>query len=136
MTAIDGTLISAGTPVAVANGSVTLNADGTLTFTPTANFNGQTSFTYQAGHGLRYQFFDATGFQNDFASVDEIPTVGNVRGFVTDFNVNALALNRSVNTSFFGIRYTGAIDSRPAAPTRSTRHQTTARRSISTASGS
>ncbi|CAB3713424.1 Ig-like domain-containing protein [Achromobacter spanius] len=51
ITAIDGNAIVVGTPVAVANGSVTLKADGTLDFTPTTDFNGPTSFTYTVTSG-------------------------------------------------------------------------------------
>jgi hypothetical protein len=45
--AIDATPIATDATVPVANGSVTLNADGTLTFAPAADFNGETSFTYR-----------------------------------------------------------------------------------------
>nr|WP_275066890.1 tandem-95 repeat protein [Achromobacter spanius] len=51
ITAIDGTAILVGMPVAVANGSVTLKADGTIDFTPTTDFNGPTSFTYTVTSG-------------------------------------------------------------------------------------
>ena len=34
-----------------ANGTVTLNADGSFTYTPNANFNGTDSFTYTANDG-------------------------------------------------------------------------------------
>ncbi|WP_175121098.1 Ig-like domain-containing protein, partial [Achromobacter spanius] len=51
ITAIDGNAVLVGTPVAVANGSVTLKADGTLDFAPTANYNGSTSFTYTVTSG-------------------------------------------------------------------------------------
>ncbi|MBL7563156.1 tandem-95 repeat protein [Legionella bononiensis] len=40
-----------GGTVGVANGTVLLNADGTLSFTPTANYNGSTSFTYTVTSG-------------------------------------------------------------------------------------
>ena len=43
---IDGGPIAVGETVAVAHGSVTLNDDGTLTFTPASDFNGETSFEY------------------------------------------------------------------------------------------
>ena len=43
---IDGGPIAVGETVAVAHGSVTLNEDGTLTFTPASDFNGETSFAY------------------------------------------------------------------------------------------
>ncbi|PLP59418.1 hypothetical protein CYK37_08820 [Mesorhizobium loti] len=53
VTQINGTNIAPGNSVAVTGGTVTLNADGTLTFTPAANFNGSPSFTYTVsdGHG-------------------------------------------------------------------------------------
>ncbi|KTD57407.1 beta strand repeat-containing protein [Legionella shakespearei] len=51
ITAINDTAIAIGNPVTVAHGTVTLNADGTLSFTPTANYNGSTSFTYTVSSG-------------------------------------------------------------------------------------
>ncbi|GGG05046.1 hypothetical protein GCM10010924_37040 [Rhizobium wenxiniae] len=51
ITAINGSSIVANGVVAVANGTVRLNANGTLTFTPTADYNGQTSFTYTVTSG-------------------------------------------------------------------------------------
>nr|WP_115148751.1 cadherin-like domain-containing protein [Legionella quateirensis] len=45
ITAINGTAIAVGGTVAVANGTV-FKCNGTLSFTPTANYNGSTSFTY------------------------------------------------------------------------------------------
>jgi VCBS repeat-containing protein len=53
ITQIDGTAIAVGASVNVAGGSITLNANGTLTFTPSLNYNGSPSFTYTVldGHG-------------------------------------------------------------------------------------
>ncbi|WP_282705519.1 tandem-95 repeat protein [Legionella moravica] len=51
ITAINGTAIAVGGSVAVANGTVLLNANGTLSFTPAANYNGTTSFTYTVTSG-------------------------------------------------------------------------------------
>ncbi|SFU17467.1 Ig-like domain-containing protein [Mesorhizobium sp. YR577] len=51
VTQINGTNIAPGGSVAVTGGTVTLNANGTLTFTPTANFNGAPSFTYTISDG-------------------------------------------------------------------------------------
>jgi Ca2+-binding RTX toxin-like protein len=53
VTQINGTAISVGSPVAISGGSISLGADGKLTYTPTADFNGTPSFTYTIsdGHG-------------------------------------------------------------------------------------
>ena len=52
ISAVDGQAISAGGPaVAVTNGSVVLNADQTLTFTPAADFNGTVDFSYTVTSG-------------------------------------------------------------------------------------
>ncbi|MFO0180645.1 MAG: beta strand repeat-containing protein, partial [bacterium] len=51
ITQINGTAIAVGGSVAVTGGSVTLNANGALTFTPTANWNGSPSFTYTLSDG-------------------------------------------------------------------------------------
>jgi VCBS repeat-containing protein len=47
----DGDLLTAVLVAGPANGSLTLNADGSFTYTPAANFNGVDSFTYQASDG-------------------------------------------------------------------------------------
>ena len=52
ITAVNGSAITAGgAAVAVANGSVTLNALGQLAFTPAADFSGPASFTYTVSAG-------------------------------------------------------------------------------------
>ncbi|WP_423202767.1 tandem-95 repeat protein [Legionella moravica] len=51
ITAINGLDIVSGGTVSVSNGTVLLNANGTLTFTPVANYNGNTSFTYTVTSG-------------------------------------------------------------------------------------
>jgi VCBS repeat-containing protein len=51
ITAIDGASIVAGGSVAVSNGTVTLQASGALTFVPTPNYSGTTSFTYTVASG-------------------------------------------------------------------------------------
>lgn len=53
VTAINGSAITLASPVAIANaGTVSLNANGTLTFTPLANFNGTPSFSYTVSDGF------------------------------------------------------------------------------------
>jgi len=48
---VNGQALAVGQSVAVANGTVTLNADGTLLFTPDAGFVGLTRFTYTVTSG-------------------------------------------------------------------------------------
>ena len=48
---VDGDVLSAVLDSIPAHGSVTLNGDGSLTYTPAANFNGGDSFTYHANDG-------------------------------------------------------------------------------------
>ncbi|XKH61756.1 Ig-like domain-containing protein [Halomonas sediminis] len=47
----DGDALSVGTLTLPDNGSLTLNADGTLTYTPDTYFYGEDSFTYRASDG-------------------------------------------------------------------------------------
>ena len=51
ISAINGTAITVGGSVMVDNGSVTLKADGTLDFAPTANYNGLVVFSYTVVSG-------------------------------------------------------------------------------------
>ncbi len=50
-TDIDGPALSATIVTPAANGTVGLNANGSFTYTPNANFNGVDSFTYRASDG-------------------------------------------------------------------------------------
>ncbi|MFN9916665.1 MAG: Ig-like domain-containing protein, partial [Pirellulaceae bacterium] len=51
VTQIDGAAIAVGGSVSVTGGSVTLNADGRLTFTPSTNYTGSPSFSYTLSDG-------------------------------------------------------------------------------------
>src|SRR5439155_6545925 len=48
----DGDLLTAGVVASPTNGVLTLNLDGSFTYSPNTNFNGTDSFTYQANDGL------------------------------------------------------------------------------------
>jgi VCBS repeat-containing protein len=47
----DADTLTAGSPVGPSNGSLTLNTDGSFTYTPNADFNGSDSFTYTVSDG-------------------------------------------------------------------------------------
>src|SRR5205823_4491980 len=50
-TDVDGNALTALVVTQPAHGTLTLNADGSFTYTPNANFNGSDSFTYKANDG-------------------------------------------------------------------------------------
>jgi hypothetical protein len=50
-TDVDGDALTIGSITSGANGTAVLNADGTVTFTPDANFNGTADFTYTVTDG-------------------------------------------------------------------------------------
>jgi VCBS repeat-containing protein len=50
-TDVDGDPLTASIVTGPAHGTLTLNADGTFTYTPAANYHGPDSFTYQADDG-------------------------------------------------------------------------------------
>ena len=52
-TDIDNVTLTAVLVTSTSNGTLTLNADGSFTYTPNANFNGSDSFTYKANDGGR-----------------------------------------------------------------------------------
>src|SRR5690606_34397942 len=47
----EGTVLTAVLGAGVSNGSLTLNSNGSFTYTPNTNFFGSDSFTYQASDG-------------------------------------------------------------------------------------
>ena len=51
-TDVDSPTLTAALVSGPAHGTLTLNADGSFTYTPDANFNGTDSFTYKASDGL------------------------------------------------------------------------------------
>ena len=48
---IDGNTLTAVLATGPAHGALTLNANGSFTYTPVANYNGPDSFTYRANDG-------------------------------------------------------------------------------------
>ncbi len=81
---IDGNTVITGQTVGVTGGTVTVNGNGTLTFTPTANLNGPGVglFTYTAKDGLGTESA-AAQVTVDVTAVNDAPTPTN-----DTFNVN------------------------------------------------
>jgi VCBS repeat-containing protein len=70
ITAIGGQPIAIGTPVLLPQGTVSLNADGTLTFTPNPNVNGPVAFDYTVSNGEAASTSQVT---IDIAPVNDAP---------------------------------------------------------------
>src|SRR4029079_18399856 len=51
-TDLDGDALTAAVTTTVAHGSLTLNANGSFIYTPSSNYFGADSFTYQANDGV------------------------------------------------------------------------------------
>ena len=79
ITEIDGQPISVGNPVTLPEGVVSLNPDGTVTFTPNLGFNGPVDFPYTVTDGTT-------------------PTEGQVRVVVDSINDTPVATDDTVTT--------------------------------------
>lgn len=124
VTQINGTAISASSPVTVTGGVVSLGADGRLTFTPTANYNGSPSFTYTVSdgkggtatgtvNGTVTAVNDAPVATNDTFTMaeDGTPAVINVRANDTDVDGDTLTVTAVNGTAMTanGVAVTGGI---------------------------
>ncbi len=52
-TDVEGSALTAVLDVGPAHGTLTLNTNGTFTYTPTANYSGSDTFTYHANDGTQ-----------------------------------------------------------------------------------
>ena len=96
----DGNTLSISSVTAGTGGTVVLNGDGTVTFTPTANFNGPASFSYVASDGTANT--TATAVTVNVANVNDVPTV-TATGAVPTLTVDETVLATNPSTSFAGI---------------------------------
>ena len=99
---IDSPTLSAVLVSGPSHGTVSLNADGSFTYTPSANYNGGDSFTYKASDGQANSNVatvsitvnavnDAPVAGNDsFSTSEDIPVAGNVLDNDTDVEGSAL----------------------------------------------
>jgi predicted secreted protein len=74
LSAIDGQPIAVGQSVAVAHGTVTLNANGTVTFTPAPDYSGPATFRYTATD--RNGGFAESVANISVAPVTDVPALG------------------------------------------------------------
>ncbi len=107
---INGSALAIGTPVAITGGSISLEPDGTLSFSPTPNFNGSPSFSYSVSDGngatgaaavtlTIAAVNDAPAASNDSASTaEEAPVAIDVRGNDTDIDGDSVTVTRVNST--------------------------------------
>jgi hypothetical protein len=113
ITQINGTNITATAPVTVTGGVVSLNANGSLTFTPSANFNGTPSFTYtisDGAGGTATSTVNLTVSAVNDAPVNGVPAgLSGLQGGTVSFvglsvsDVDSAALTTTVSVSFGAI---------------------------------
>ncbi len=110
----DGIVVDTVTAFSVtsqpSNGSLVVNPDNTVTYTPDANYNGPDQFTYEftgMQTGLTYQFFDKPPNNNSVFTIQAGGETG--AGVAADFDVDSLALFYQGNRETFAVRYEGHI---------------------------
>ena len=74
-TDVEGDALTAVRGTGPAHGTLVLNADGSLTYTPAANFNGTDSFTYQASDGQALS--NLAGVTLTITAVNDAPVAAN-----------------------------------------------------------
>ncbi len=93
-----------------ANGSLVVNPDLTVTYTPDPDYNGPDQFEYQftgMSAGLEFEFYRRAPDDDTVHNItDENITA---TGIATEFNVSELAFEFQNNTNTYGFRYTGYI---------------------------
>ena len=99
---IDGPSLSAVLGTTVAHGSLTLNADGSIAYTPTAGYTGSDSFTYRASDGVAQSGLVTVG----------LTVTAPAPVFSANFNTNADSFTYADNT------FRGATQSNYASGTR------------------
>ena len=93
-----------------ANGTTTVNPDGTIDYTPNNDYNGVDSFDYTLtglAEGLQYQFFEG---QSNWRSLDDIPDVDpDFVGVANSIDSEALSSSLTGSDRDYGVRYFGQL---------------------------
>ncbi|MCA6109806.1 Ig-like domain-containing protein [Bradyrhizobium cenepequi] len=94
ISAINGRAFDQNHRVVLAEGTVTLNADATLTFAPNANFNGPVAFDYTATDG---QLSDTGTVNVAVSAVNDAPTLTSPPSFMVSENHKAVGTVAAVD---------------------------------------
>jgi VCBS repeat-containing protein len=118
----DGDTLTATLAVNVSNGSLTLNSDGSFTYTPTTGFHGEDSFTYTISDGAEasapatvaivYDPVDTVELKLEVASTDGTPisTVEEGEEFVVNVYVTDLRETpEGVFAAYFDLLYDSSL---------------------------
>ena len=81
VTAINGAAFTAGSPIAITGGTITVATDGQVTFVPTAKFTGPTSFSYTVTSG---GVTETATVNIGVTPVDDPPVAENDKGQVNE----------------------------------------------------
>ena len=107
-TDVDGGTLTAALVTGPANGTLTLNADGSFTYTPAAGFSGTDSFTYQASDGTAASAPATVSLTIEAATTTEASVLGtdgtDVVIVTLDANVVTVTLN-GVTKTFTGLTH-------------------------------
>ncbi|MBX7448721.1 tandem-95 repeat protein [Mycolicibacterium sp. 3033] len=110
-TDIDGDTLTAALVAGPSNGTLTLNPDGSFTYTPDANFNGADAFTYTASDGLAVSSIATVSIS--ITAVNDTPAA--VNDTVTTAEDTQLVGNVLTNdTDIDGDTLTATVDSGPS----------------------
>jgi hypothetical protein len=102
------------------NGTVTINGDGTLTFTPARNFHGSTTFSYTLGDGQGGTITRTATISNWFAasagnyaglSLAEDDTTNETSGYLKVTVTSSGAFSGKLTVAGIGYSLSGAFDS-------------------------
>ncbi len=91
-TDVDGNTLTIASVTSVTGGTAVLNLDGTVTFTPNANFNGAASFSYVASDGTTSS--NSATVTVNVAAVNDAPVaVADKAAVIEDATVSVPAIN-------------------------------------------
>jgi VCBS repeat-containing protein len=115
-TDVDSDTLAYTRVAAPTHGTVTVNANGTFTYTPTANFNGSDSFTFKANDGTVDS--NTATFSITVTAVNDAPTISAIGDLSVDGDttVGPLAFTYSDPDAGATLTVTGSSDNQTLVP--------------------